>query len=96
MFFYYCDYSAGLHISHGGALHYTSFGFQQEGNALSERWSMHIAEDGTSSYLPAADNRRVILWGDIEHLFVRKKKFRFILFYLFYFCQGPEALGIIP
>lgn len=38
---------------------------------LRERWSMHVAKDGlTSSYCHAAGEGRVVLWTDIEHLFV--------------------------
>jgi hypothetical protein len=69
-------FSSGLHLSRhgGGPDHYTSFGFQQEGDSdtLSEKWSMHVDEDGiTFSYRPAAGEGRVIKYEDIEFLFVR-------------------------
>jgi hypothetical protein len=78
MFFY----SSGLHISRGRPDHYTSFGFQREGDALREKWSLHVADDGlTCSYRPAADEGRVILRKEIKHLFVRILFFHSILFY---------------
>ena len=85
-----CFYSAGLHVSPSGPDHYTSFGFQHEEGALRERWSMHVAEGGlTSSFHRAAGEGQVILWKDIEHLFVCiffSTQFCFILFF-----QGPGA-----
>lgn len=50
---------------------------------------MHVGEDGlTSSYRRAAGKGRVILWEDIEHLFVRN--LFFTPFGFTYFFQGPS------
>ena len=59
-------YSNGLHVSHGGPLHYTIFAFVKRGGALHQRWAMHVDEDGFSTYV--ASRKRKIYWGDITRL----------------------------
>jgi hypothetical protein len=50
-------------------LHYTVFGFLEEGGVLQQELSMHVNEDESSSYV--ASRKRQISWDDIRHLFVR-------------------------
>jgi hypothetical protein len=79
-------YSAGLHYSLNNPLHYTVFGFCQEGDDLQQRWSMHVNEDGSSSY--RRGTKRRISYKDITHLFVRKSLSFFLYLILIFFSRA--------
>jgi hypothetical protein len=92
LFLYLCNseillYSNGLHVSKGGPLHYTVFGFCELGGELKQRWAMHIAVDGSSSCV--CSRKRRISLEDITRLSVRTF-FTASLYALsyFYFIQG--------
>jgi len=56
----------GLHISYGGTLHYTIFGFCKGKGALKQKWAMHVNWDGSSSF--NRSKRRCISQRDIRPL----------------------------
>lgn len=79
-------YSNGLHVSYGGPLHYTVFGFSEQGGALKQQWAMHINENGSSSYVRS--KKRCIFWEDISI----RKFLTLSQLYLIFFFKGWLAM----
>lgn len=70
--FFTCKFhihSDGLHSSLSSDLrHYTIFTFEKEGCRLKQRWSMHVCEDGSWSWVRS--EKRRISSNSLTHLFV--------------------------